>query len=232
MMNIKYSEAQAQKYAQFADNSFSFKYLEKPVIEKHLRPLLTTHSKVIDIGCGNGRSTKLLVDLGFRKTDIVATDISPHMLALAKKSLKGIKFIESDLRNLILSDNSFDIIVSNMVLQDLDQQDLRMVMKKFYRWLTPKGHLVFIVVHPLRFRSNYEHYFEDTVQVEETPWGTTIEYYPKKVSDYVNAAIEFGFTLLKVEEPQALVEGKQENPEQYIKYSSIPTRLVIKARKK
>ncbi len=230
-MNIRYSGRQGQKYAQFAEKLFSWKYLEKPVIESHLKTLVVSHKRVLDAGCGTGRSTSLLLNLGFTKEHIVATDISSNMLEIAQSSLPRVKFIESDLLKLDFNDNSFDIILSNMVLHYLNQDDSRMIIKKFYNWLDHGGYLLFIVVHPFRFPANYSQYFDNEAKVEKTPWGTTMEYYPKKISDYVNAVIESGFELLKVDEPQALVEGKVESSEEYTKYSSIPTRLVIKAKK-
>lgn len=231
-MKVKYSGTQAQKYKQFAEKSFSWKYLEKPVIQSHLKNKVDSSKKILDAGCGTGRSTRLLLDLGAKEENILATDISPAMLRQARRLFSGVKFIESDLVNLDFKENCFDIILSNMVLHYIDQKNLEKVIKKFASWLTSSGYLLFIVVHPLRFPENYSSYFEDGPKTEKTPWNTLIEYYPKKVSDYVNSVIESGLELLSLEEPKPLSESVQADSVEFNKYSSIPSRLVIEAKKK
>lgn len=230
-MGIKYSGKQAVKYAQFANESFSWNFLEKPAIEKNLGPLVNSHKRVLDAGCGTGRSTRLLIDLGFAKEKIIASDISPSMLEIARKEVQGVNFIESNLANLDFGNNTFDIVLSNMVLHYLDNETLRNVVEKFYRWLDKGGILLFITVHPFRFPENYSQYFDNNVKKEKTPWGTIIDYYPKKISDYVNAVIKSGFEILSLDEPQPPRESKEVNLQSFQKYSSIPTRLIVKARK-
>jgi hypothetical protein len=119
-----------------------------------------------------------------------------------------------------------------MTFHYLNQKDFRKTIENVSKWLVRGGCLLFIVVHPLRFVSNHSEYFSNKAKIEKTPWRTKIEYHPKKFSDYVNTAINSSFNLVAVEEPTPISEEAKNNPMEYKKYSSIPTRLLIKAIKK
>lgn len=230
-MKVQYSHTQAVKYSKFAEGAFSWNFLEKQILKKHLEPVINSDKKILDAGCGTGRSTQLIVKLGAKEDNIIGTDVSSEMLNIAKESIQNIKFVRSDLAQLNLKNESVDIIVSNMVLHYLSLKELKAVTSNFYKWLTPGGYLLYVVVHPFRFKSNYDEYFVDSRKIEKTPWGTRNKYFPKKISDYINATINSGFELISVEEPIPVKTGRKVNPKEYKKYSTIPTRLVIKAKK-
>jgi ubiquinone/menaquinone biosynthesis C-methylase UbiE len=230
-MKVKYSGKQATKYAQIADELYSWKFLEKPAIERHLKPLLKSNTKVLDAGCGMGRTIELILDLGVKEKNLIGSDISSDMLKVARKLFPNIKFLRANLPDLKLRNDSLDVVVSNMTLHYLNQKDFKKTIKNISKWLVKEGWLFFIVVHPLRFSSNYSDYNKKKVKVEKTPWGTEIEYYPKKISEYINEVINSGFELTCVEEPTPAGSQAKKNVEDFIKYSSIPTRLLVKARK-
>ncbi|HUV42710.1 MAG TPA: class I SAM-dependent methyltransferase [Patescibacteria group bacterium] len=231
-MKIKYSGAQAAKYVQFSEKSFSWKFIEKPAIEKHLKPILKSDMQVLDAGCGAGRTMKLLFDLGVQEKNLIGTDISSDMLNITRKSFPNVKLIQADLPNLKLRSESLDLVVSNMTFNYLSQKDFKKTMENISRWLVRGGYLFLIAIHPLRFVTNHSEYFSNKVKIEKTPWGTEIEYHPKKISDYINTTINSGFDLMTVEEPIPMGEEAKKNLTEYKKYSSVPTRLLIKAIKK
>ncbi|SRR4030042_841223 len=228
-MKVKYSGVQAAKYIQFSEKSFSWKFVEKPAMERHLKPILESKMRVLDAGCGTGRTIKLLLDLGVREKNLIGTDISPDMLNIARNSFPNIRFIQANLSNLKLRNESLDLVVSNMTFNYLSQKDFKKTMESISRWLAKGGYLFFITIHPLRFVSNHSEYFSNKAKIEKTPWGTEIKYHPKKFSDYINTIMSFGFELLSVEEPTPVGKKAKKNKKDYKKYSSMPTRLLIKA---
>jgi len=230
-MKVKYTSTQAKKYEKFIENSFGWKYLEKPVLEKHLKPILSNTKKILDAGCGTGKSIELLIKLGAKEGNILGTDISQDMLNIAQKKLPNINFIQADLPELTLEKNSLDIILSNMMLQYLSKEEWQNVTKKFSKWLVKGGTLIFIVVHPVRFMSHYSNYFNEKSETEKTPWNTVIEYYPKKASDYINAVINAGLDVVCVEEPEP-EKKRTKSTKDFKKYFTRPTRLMIKAVKR
>ena len=67
---------------------------------------------ILDIGCANGYSTKLIVDR-VSPHSLLAADFSPEMVALAKQvlanvSVRDVKVFQSDIRNIDLPSNSVD----------------------------------------------------------------------------------------------------------------------------
>ncbi len=80
---------QALKYSSFANDSFSWHYLEKPLLDKLLSSLSFKKPKVLDAGCGMGRTLKYLVDKKIPKENITGVDISSEMLVIANKNSPG-----------------------------------------------------------------------------------------------------------------------------------------------
>lgn len=78
-------------------------------------------SKVLEIGAGTGEFTRYLAESG---AQITAVDISPDLLAVARKKLDGcrnVQFIVGDAEELgALPDNYFTNIVGNAILHHLD----------------------------------------------------------------------------------------------------------------
>ena len=102
-------EAKSYALAQF-ENTYYLGYRDVPlIIKKFVRG-----KKALDYGCGAGRSTLFLKNLGF---EVKGVDISESMLSLAKeKDPEGVyEKIESG--SLLDPDGSFDLIFSCFVFQ-------------------------------------------------------------------------------------------------------------------
>jgi 2-polyprenyl-3-methyl-5-hydroxy-6-metoxy-1,4-benzoquinol methylase len=113
---------------------------------------------VLDAGCGNGYLSRKIANKGAIVTGV---DISKLLIDYCNKKAKELKldctYIQGSLTNLdFLEDNSFDLIVSNIVLIDVID-DLAM-FKEFSRILKPEGRLVFSNIHPA-FGSFYNHFY-------------------------------------------------------------------------
>lgn len=98
----------------------------------------------LDVGCGEGRVTRDLRELGHR---VVGVDQSPSMLAAARDADPGGGYVEADVTALPFEDGAADLVVAFMVLMDLDDMDAG--LRELYRVLQPGGALVAPVVHPL-----------------------------------------------------------------------------------
>jgi len=100
--------------------------------------------RALDFGCGAGRLTQALSDK-FQK--VVGIDISYPMIDLANKYNKygnKCKYIVNTKDNLeIFSDNSFDFILTLIVLQHNPQKAIKNYIKEFIRILDKGGILVF-----------------------------------------------------------------------------------------
>ncbi len=63
--------------------------------------------KILDLGCGVGRTTKPLYDLGY---NVIGVEIIKEMIDLAKKKYPNIDFRVGDACNLKFKDAEFDIV--------------------------------------------------------------------------------------------------------------------------
>lgn len=101
-----------------------------------------TFHRILEIGCGTGFFTKLLAEL-YPHAQIIATDISPDMLSVAKNSLStftNISYKLEDGENLQLS-GQFDLIISNAAFQWF--HDYHHAFRQFYNRLQPGGYLLY-----------------------------------------------------------------------------------------
>jgi ubiquinone/menaquinone biosynthesis C-methylase UbiE len=96
--------------------------------------------KVLDDGCGTGWFGKMLQEEGAK---VVGIDISETLLKEATKYIPSKKASSYDLP---FESQSFDYVISFMVLHILD--DPVKVLREIYRVLVPGGKLYFGIVHP------------------------------------------------------------------------------------
>ena len=90
---------------------------------------------VVDLGCGPGNSTELLVER-FPQSEIIGLDSSPDMLRKARERLPQCDFVEADIATWQPKSGT-DLIFSNAVLQWLP--DHRPVMRRLLEALQPGG---------------------------------------------------------------------------------------------
>lgn len=104
---------------------------------------------VLDIGCGTGNLTGLLIK-HFPAAQVTAVDIAPGMIELAERKFhrRGIKFICADAEEMSLREK-YDLIASNASLQWFNRTPL--TLKKLYSALTDNGTLCFSTFGRLTF---------------------------------------------------------------------------------
>ena len=95
-----------------------YRWLEGRALRRALRPLART-DRVLDAACGTGRITSFLLREGF--TDVVASDISPAMMAVAQRRLPHVSFHQADVTSLPFDDASFDTVTCVGLLMHLDE---------------------------------------------------------------------------------------------------------------
>lgn len=98
----------------------------------------------LDVGCGEGRVTRALRELGHR---VVGMDAAPSMIAAAVAADPGGEYVEADAAALPFEDGSADLAIAFMSLMDMD--DMPSAVRELGRVLEVGGRLVAAVVHPI-----------------------------------------------------------------------------------
>lgn len=93
-------------------------------------------SSVLEVGCGWGElAQKIAGEVG---ADVLATDLSPHMVELARAG--GVAAEVADVQNLPFADGYFDVAVAAWMLYHVPDRDR--AVSELARVLRPGGHLV------------------------------------------------------------------------------------------
>jgi ubiquinone/menaquinone biosynthesis C-methylase UbiE len=104
--------------------------------------------RVLDLGCGTGRHTIILVNEGF---DTYGCDSSEKGLEIASGVIKEAKFKQCDMTSLPYEDGFFNGIICNFVIQHGRTSDIRKAVSEMYRVLRQGGILYLTVIstdHP------------------------------------------------------------------------------------
>jgi SAM-dependent methyltransferase len=141
--NCYANETRAAAYSQleFA-NTYHLAFRDLPaIIQEHV-----TGTSALDFGCGAGRSTRYIRQLGFQT---VGVDISPEMIARAReldpagdyRLIEGTRFSE-------LQPESYDLITSLFTFDNIPAQDKPALFIELARLLKSGGRLVSVVSSP------------------------------------------------------------------------------------
>lgn len=97
-------------------------------------------SRVLDIGCGNGRLFSFLNRRLPDSLQYVGVDQSEELIKIAGKNNLDADFYVADVLNLPFQDGEFDIVAGIAFLHHIPSQELReKCLKEIYRVLSPGG---------------------------------------------------------------------------------------------
>ena len=223
----------AESYAANVDTKAHNAFYERPATLSLLPPI--EGRRVLDAGCGPGAYAEWLVEHG---AEVVALDVSPKMVRLAEARVQGkAQILLADLRKPLdfLESESFDLVVSPLVLDHVEDWDL--AFTEFFRLLRRPGYFVFSVGHPSD--EFYEHHNEgnyfNVEQVDMTWRGfdtpVVVRYYRRPLGAMLDPLLGAGFTLERLLEPRPLKEFKDQDPEDYAKLVRQPGFICFRAAK-
>lgn len=155
--------------------------------------LADLHCKsILEIGCGTGKNTALLADIGER---VWAFDLSAGMLRQARQKLRSdnVTFAIADLtRPWPCKVQSADLIVCNLVLEHI--RDLAFIFREARRTLLGGGRFFVCELHPVRQYQGIQANFK---REQET---FAIQAFVHHLSDFLEAADANGLALIKLRE--------------------------------
>jgi SAM-dependent methyltransferase len=104
----------------------------------------------LDVGCGEGRVSRLLKECGYRVT---AIDPVEQFVSAAVQAGSADIYKIGAAADLPFANGSFDLVVAHNVLMDID--DVPAALKEVGRVLRPSGILVVSIVHPFTDRGRF-----------------------------------------------------------------------------
>jgi tRNA (cmo5U34)-methyltransferase len=111
--------------------------------EKVLTTLLPVSPRaVLDLGCGDGRLSALVLDQYPTVEVVVGVDSSPTMLSHARKRFAGdgrVTIREWDLEDPLTPLGAFDVIIAGFSIHHVDDQRKRSLFDEINRLLIPTG---------------------------------------------------------------------------------------------
>jgi len=100
--------------------------------------------KILDVGCGNGRSCRMYLDFGFSPSQITGIDIRYDAVSLAKKIHPGIEFLSYSGDQIPFPDNTFTWVSLCTVMSSIRSQRERGILaKEVARVIAPGGHFFY-----------------------------------------------------------------------------------------
>jgi SAM-dependent methyltransferase len=98
---------------------------------------------VLDVGCGSGLELHDLRELGAVDANLHGVDLLPDRVAKARLAYPGMSFYEADGRSLQFADDTFDLVMANVVFSSiLDHEIARALAAEMIRVTKPRGRIV------------------------------------------------------------------------------------------
>lgn len=100
--------------------------------------------RVLDLCCGWGQSTALLVE---RSNQVTGLDASPKSLARARSNVPQASYVEAFAESMPLADGSFEVVHSSAAMHEMEPDQLRQILQEAHRVLAIGGTLTLVDFH-------------------------------------------------------------------------------------
>ena len=167
--------------------------------------------KVIDLGCGEGRFSRMLAERG---AEVTGVDLCRPLIEFARNHrVSNEAYLIGDMEDLQeVPGDEFDLAVSYITLVDVP--DMQSAVREAYRVLQPCGRFVVCNLHPmisaspgwikqgsLKLHYPVDRYFHegerDISQREDQPWTS----FHRTLSTHVRTFLNAGFAVEDIGEP-------------------------------
>jgi len=106
---------------------------------------IPAESKVLDLCCGSGQATRVLVQ---NFPDVTGLDASPLSINRAKQNVPQASYVEAFAESMPFADNLFDLVHTSSALHEMEPEQLEQILQEVYRVLKPGGVFTLADFHP------------------------------------------------------------------------------------
>jgi SAM-dependent methyltransferase len=219
-------DSMAADYVGVEDNPFNA-YYEQPSLRALLPPV--AGRRVLDAGCGAGRTSEWLVEQG---AEVVGVDASPAMLRRARERVPGASFELADLAEpLAFEAGRFDVAVAGLVMHYL--RDWAPTLRELRRVLRPDGAFVLSTHHPAADVELGESGDYFAVELLHDRWTLgdrehEVRFWHRPLSRMFREIRDGGFRIDELLEPQPLPEVRERFPEHWERLTTRPHFLLLR----
>jgi ubiquinone/menaquinone biosynthesis C-methylase UbiE len=154
MSNTKKTVLLFDKYA----NIYQEKFMDVSLYHKSLdilcNNIINENAKVLELACGPGNLTNYILQKR-RNINILATDLAPNMLDLAKKNNPSAHFQLLDCKNISQLNTNFDAIICGFGFPYLSKKEAIQFIKDSSLILNPNGILYLSTIEDDNKKSGY-----------------------------------------------------------------------------
>lgn len=101
-------------------------------------------TKVLDLCCGSGQATQVLVQYS---QDVTGLDASPLSLNRARQNVPQAEYVEAFAEEMPFPDNQFDLVHTSVALHEMKPDQRLQILKEVYRVLKPSGVFTLVDFH-------------------------------------------------------------------------------------
>ncbi len=190
---------------------------------------------VLDAGCGQGYLSRILA-----RHRAIVTGVEPaevwyrYSVEREQRNPLGITYIQQDLSLFTSHENTFDIVVANMVFMDIP--DYETAMHNCIASLKHEGAFIFSILHPCFEEDASAWNKKGYVEISEYLHNYTIKSgygytFHRPLSSYLNLIIEAGYVIQRIVEPQLSEEIVQQHSIEHARNAHVPQFLLVVATK-
>jgi SAM-dependent methyltransferase len=219
-------DAMAADYAAVEDNPYNA-YYEQPNLRALLPPV--SGRRVLDAGCGAGRTSEWLVEQG---AEVVGIDASHEMLRRARERVPAASFALADLAEpLAFEDASFDLAVAGLVMHYL--RDWVPTLRELRRVLRPGGIFVLSTHHPVADAelAGSGDYFAVELLHDCWTFGERqheVRFWHRSLSGMFGEIRDGGFRIDELVEPRPLPQVRERFPDHWERLTTRPHFLLLR----
>ena len=219
-------DAMAADYAAVENNPYNA-YYEQPNLRALLPPV--AGRRVLDAGCGAGRTSAWLVE---QRAEVVGIDASPEMLRRARERVPAASFALADLAQPLAFDNgSFDVAVAALVMHYL--RDWVPTLRELRRVLRPGGVFVLSTHHPAadaELTGSGDYFAIELVHDRWTFGGREhdVRFWRRSLSAMFAEIRDGGFHIDELVEPRPLPQIRERFPDHWERLTTKPHFLLLR----